>query len=327
MKAILVKEPGGIEQLELVDIKKPQPATDEVLVKVKAAAVNRADIVKRIGKYPNQPKENISLGLEVSGVIEELGSADSKYKIGDEVCGLMAEGGYAEYAILREDVIIPKPKNLSFIEAAAIPEVFMTAYQTLFWLGKLNESEHVLIHAGGSGVGTAAIQLAKQAGARVTVTAGSKEKLDFCQTLGADTLINYKEEKFSDVILEETENKGVDLILDFIGASYWDMNMKSIGVDGRIVLIGLLGGARVENFNLNHILAKRVQVTGTLLNPRSNQYKADLVKDLIDSSLEKFKTGDLKPIVDSTYKLSEVGKAHDYMQASKNIGKIVLTVE
>lgn len=327
MKAILVKEPGGIEQLELVDIKKPQPAKDEVLVKVKAAAVNRADIVKRIGKYPNQPKENISLGLEVSGVIEELGSADSKYKIGDEVCGLMADGGYAEYAILREDVIIPKPKNLTFTEAAAIPEVFMTAYQTLFWLGKLKESEHVLIHAGGSGVGTAAIQLAKQAGARVTVTAGSKEKLDFCQTLGADTLINYKEEKFSDVILEETENKGVDLILDFIGASYWDMNMKSIGVDGRIVLIGLLGGARVENFNLNHILAKRVQVTGTLLNPRSNQYKADLVKDLIDSSLEKFKTGDLKPIVDSTYKLSEVGKAHDYMQASKNIGKIVLTVE
>lgn len=327
MKAILVKEPGGTEQLELVEIEKPQPDKDEVLVKVKASAVNRADIVKRIGKYPNQPKENISLGLEVSGVIEKLGSDTSKYKVGDEVCGLMTEGGYAEYAILREDVIIPKPENLSFIEAAAIPEVFMTAYQTLFWLGKLKKAEHVLIHAGGSGVGTAAIQLAKQAGATVTVTAGSKEKLDFCKSLGADTLINYKEENFSEVILEKTNKQGVDLILDFIGASYWDMNMKSIGIDGRMVLIGMLGGARVENFNLNHILAKRIQITGTLLNPRSNQYKADLVKDLVDSSLELFKTGKLKPIVDSTYKLADVGEAHDYMQASKNTGKIVLTVE
>src|SRR5699024_6438866 len=269
-------------------------------------------------KYPNQAKENISLGLEVSGIVEEVGSNISKYKIGDEVCGLMAEGGYAEYAILREDIIIPKPDNLSFVEAAAIPEVFMTAYQTLFWLGKLKRGEHVLIHAGGSGVGTAAIQLAKQAGAIVTVTAGSQEKLEFCKTLGADTLINYKTETFSDVILEETKKRGVDLILDFIGASYWDMNMKSISVDGRIVLIGLLGGARVENFNLNHILAKRIQVTGTLLNPRSDQYKADLVNDLVESSLELFKTGELKPIVDSTYELADVGKAHDYMQASKN---------
>ncbi|HLQ83551.1 MAG TPA: NAD(P)H-quinone oxidoreductase [Pseudogracilibacillus sp.] len=326
MKAILVKEPGGIEQLTLTEIKQPKPQAGEVLVKVKASAVNRADIVKRVGKYPNQAKENISLGLEVSGIVEEVGSNISKYKIGDEVCGLMAEGGYAEYAILREDIIIPKPDNLSFVEAAAIPEVFMTAYQTLFWLGKLKRGEHVLIHAGGSGVGTAAIQLAKQAGAIVTVTAGSQEKLEFCKTLGADTLINYKTETFSDVILEETKKRGVDLILDFIGASYWDMNMKSIAVDGRIVLIGLLGGARVENFNLNHILAKRIQVTGTLLNPRSDQYKADLVNDLVESSLELFKTGELKPIVDSTYELADVGKAHDYMQASKNIGKIVLTV-
>lgn len=327
MKAILVKEPGGTEQLNLVDIDKPKPNKEEVLVKVKASAVNRADIVKRVGKYPNQAKENISLGLEVSGVIESVGRENSKYKVGDEVCGLMAEGGYAEYAILREDVIIPKPENLSFIEAVAIPEVFMTAYQTLFWLGKLKKGEHVLIHAGGSGVGTAAIQLAKQAGATVTVTAGSKEKLDFCQTLGADTLINYKEENFSEVIQEKTKKRGVDLILDFIGASYWEMNMKSIAVEGRIVLIGLLGGARVENFNLNHILAKRIQVTGTLLNPRSDQYKADLVKDLVDSSLNLFKSGDLKPIVDSTYKLADVGDAHNHMQASKNIGKIVLTVE
>lgn len=326
MKAVLVKEPGGTEQMQLVEVEKPKPNKEEVLVKVKASAVNRADLVKRVGKYPNQAKEDISLGLEVSGIIEEVGNANSNYKVGDEVCGLMPEGGYAEYALLREDVIIPKPENLTFNEAAAIPEVFMTAYQTLFWLGKLKKDEHVLIHAGGSGVGTAAIQLAKQAGAKITVTAGSKEKLDFCKTLGADTLINYKEETFSDVILEKTNNEGVDLILDFIGASYWDMNMKSISVDGRIVIIGLLGGGRVENFNLNQILAKRIQITGTLLNPRSDQYKADLVKDLVNNSLNLFKSNDIRPIVDSTYKLADVGKAHDHMQASKNIGKIILTV-
>jgi len=326
MKAVLVKEPGGTEQMQLVEVEKPKPNKEEVLVKVKASAVNRADLVKRVGKYPNQAKEDISLGLEVSGIIEEVGNANSNYKVGDEVCGLMPEGGYAEYALLREDIIIPKPENLTFNEAAAIPEVFMTAYQTLFWLGKLKKDEHVLIHAGGSGVGTAAIQLAKQAGAKITVTAGSKEKLDFCKTLGADTLINYKEETFSDVILEKTNNEGVDLILDFIGASYWDMNMKSISVDGRMVIIGLLGGGRVENFNLNQILAKRIQITGTLLNPRSDQYKADLVKDLVNNSLNLFKSNDIRPIIDSTYKLADVGEAHDHMQASKNIGKIILTV-
>src|SRR5690625_2646316 len=326
MKAVLVKEPGGTEQMQLVEVEKPKPNKEEVLVKVKASAVNRADLVKRVGKYPNQAKEDIRLGLEVSGIIEEVGNANSNYKVGDEVCGLMPEGGYAEYALLREDIIIPKPENLTFNEAAAIPEVFMTAYQTLFWLGKLKKDEHVLIHAGGSGVGTAAIQLAKQAGAKITVTAGSKEKLDFCKTLGADTLINYKEETFSDVILEKTNNDGVDLILDFIGASYWDMNMKSISVDGRMVIIGLLGGGRVENFNLNQILAKRIQITGTLLNPRSDQYKADLVKDLVNNSLNLFKSNDIRPIIDSTYKLADVGEAHDHMQASKNIGKIILTV-
>ena len=326
MKAILVKEPGGIEKLELVDIDKPKIKPNELLIKVEAAAVNRADIVKRIGKYPNQDTQNISLGLEVSGIVEAVGADCTLYKIGDAVFGLMLDGGYAEYASLREDLAMPKPENLNFIEAAAIPEVFMTAYQTLFWHGDLKKGEHVLIHAGASGVGTAAIQLAKQVGAIVTVTASSKEKLDFCKTLGADFLINYKEEIFSDVIRKNTHNKGVNLILDFIGSSYWDMNIKSIGVDGKIIVIGLLGGARVENFNLNHLLAKRVQVIGTLLNPRSDIYKAKLVEELKVNYLDHFNKGDLIPVVDKTFPLSDVGKAHDYMQASKNIGKIILTI-
>ncbi len=326
MKAILVSEPGGTDKLELVEIDKPVAEGNQLLVKVEAAAVNRADIVKRVGKYPNQALENISLGLEVAGTVEAIGDECKHFKVGDKVTGLMFEGGYAEYALLDEGLAIPIPENLNFVEAAAIPEVFLTAYQSLFWHGDLKEGQHVLIHAGASGVGTAAIQLAKEVGAEVTVTAGSKEKLEYCQQLGADHLINYKEKEFEEEIHRLTNKQGVDLILDFIGASYWEKNIKSIKVDGSIVVIGLLGGARVENFNLNHILAKRVKVIGTLLNPRSRAYKVELTKELIEKTFELFESGKIKPVVDRTFKLEEVGRAHDYMQANKNIGKIVLEI-
>lgn len=326
MKAILVSEPGGTDKLKLVEIDKPEARGNKLLIKVEAAAVNRADIVKRVGKYPNQPLKDISLGLEVAGTVEALGDACRDFKVGDKVTGLMFEGAYAEYALLDEGLAIPIPENLNFVEAAAIPEVFLTAYQSLFWHGELKKGEHVLIHAGASGVGTAAIQLAKQIGAEVTVTAGSKEKLDYCETLGADNLINYKETEFEEEIHALTDKQGVDLILDFIGASYWEKNMKSIKVDGSIVVIGLLGGARVENFNLNHILAKRVKIIGTLLNPRSRDYKVALTKELTDQTFELFESGEIKPVVDRTFALEDVGQAHDYMQANKNIGKIVLEI-
>lgn len=220
------------------------------------------------------------------------------------------------------------PDNLSFVEGAAISEVFATAYQTLFWIGRLEENETVLIHAGASGVGTAAIQLAKQLkNAHVIVTAGSKEKLDFCRNLGADVAINYKEEAFDEVILAETEGRGVNLILDFVGASYWEKNLRSAAVDSRWVLIGTLGGSGVAGFEISDLMQKRIQMTGTGLTPRSDTYKADLSQELIQKTAHLFEIGAIKPIIDTTFSFHEVKKAHDYMEANKNIGKIILTLE
>ena len=276
MKSVIVKKPGGYEQLEVVDMNIPKLKEGELLIKVHSAAVNRTDIITREGKVGYL--ENPILGVEVSGVVTEI-SGKSSFSIGDRVMGLVNGGGYAEFAVMPSDRAIKVPNSLSFDEAAAIPEVFLTAYQTLFWLGKLKKNETVLIHAGASGVGTAAIQLAKHiSDAKVIVTAGSKRKLDFCRDLGADILINYKEQSFDEEVLKATNGKGVDLILDFVGADYWNKNLASIKKEGRWVLIGILGGAEVEKVNLLSIMSKCIQFTGTLLTPRSNEYKALLTK-------------------------------------------------
>jgi len=248
MKAIIVKQPGGAEQLQVGEQPKPEPKKGELLIKVKAAAINRTDIINR--KSSSGYLDNPILGVEVAGIVEQAG-AGTNMEAGTRVMGLVNGGGYAEYAVMPADRTMVIPENLSFEEAAAIPEVFLTAYQTLFWLGQFRAKETVLIHAGGSGVGTAAIQLAKQVGqADVITTAGSKEKLDCCSSLGADYCINYKEQNFDEEVQRATNNQGVDLILDFIGASYWRKNFASIKVDGRWVLIGLLGGSEIEKFNL-----------------------------------------------------------------------------
>jgi len=219
------------------------------------------------------------------------------------------------------------PEQLSFIDAAAIPEVFITAYQTLFWIGQLKERETVLIHAGGSGVGTAAIQLAKQlVNATVITTAGSDEKLSFCKKLGADYAINYKEADFAEEIATFTENRGVDLILDFVGASYWAKNFASVAVDGRWVLIGVLGGQTVNEVNLFDLMKKRVQLTGTLLTPRSDEYKSDLTKDFVTHALPLFEEKKLFPVVDRIFSLEDIQKAHEHMEVNKNIGKIIIQV-
>jgi len=219
------------------------------------------------------------------------------------------------------------PDNLSFEEAAAIPEVFLTAYQTLFWLGELTDQETVLIHAGGSGVGTAAIQLAKKlTKAKIITTAGSKKKLDFCHSLGADICINYKEQAFDEEILKATNNQGVDVILDFIGASYWEKNLKSIKTDGRWVLIGILGGTVVERVNLMELLLKRVQLKGTLLTPRSDEYKKELTEEFVKKAMPLFRKNEIKAIVDHVFPFEEVQRAHEHMEANKNVGKIILQV-
>lgn len=304
MKGVIVNRPGGTDQLKIVDIERPRPKEGELLIKVHAAAVNRTDIVTREtkGGYDTIP----ILGVEVSGIVIET-NANRSFKPGDRVMGLVNGGGYAEFAVMSADRAMKLPDFLSFEEAAALPEVFLTAYQTLFWIGNLQREETVLIHAGGSGVGTAAIQLARHiSDANIIVTAGSKEKLDFCKKLGADILINYKEESFDKEVLKSTNNEGVDLILDFVGADYWNKNLASIKDEGRWVLIGILGGREIENIDIFEIMSKRIQITGTLLTPRSNQYKADLTKEFYEKAMKYFKDKKIKPIIDTVFPLKEI---------------------
>lgn len=322
MKGIIVREPGGSDQLELTDLPIPTLSDGELLIKVETAAVNRTDIVTREGK--SGYAKSAILGVEVAGIVEKT-SETSHFKIGDRVMGLVNGGGYAEYAVMPANRALKIPDNLSFEEAAAIPEVFLTAYQTLYWIGKLKRHETVLIHAGASGVGTAAIQLAKQVSdAKVIVTAGSKEKLEFCKQLGADTLINYKEQSFDEEVLQATDGEGVDVILDFIGASYWEKNLASIKKAGRWVLIGVLGGGVVEKVNLMELIAKYVQLSGTLLTPRSDEYKADLTKEFAEVVMPHLERGNIKPIIDTVFPIEEVATAHNYMEENRNIGKIIL---
>ena len=324
MKTIAIKQAGGADQLKVIELDQPKPQADELLIKVEAAGINRLDLLTR-ERQTDHP-EAVRLGVEIAGVVVET-AKDTNFSIGDRVMGLVENGGYSEYAVIPANRAMPIPAALSFVEAAAIPEVFQTAYQTLFWLGNLQENESVLIHAGASGVGTAAIQLAKQLrNAQVIVTAGSKRKLDFCKELGADVLINYKEQAFDQEIMSATNNKGVDLILDFVGASYWDMNLASIKTDGRWVVIGTLGGSEVKQFTLAALMQKRIQLTGTLLTPRDNAYKSQLATDLHRDTHDLFEKGMIKPIVDTTFEMADVAKAHQYMEANKNIGKIILTI-
>lgn len=319
MKAISAKKPGGADQLQLTEQPKPMPNKNELLIKVEAIGVNRLDLITR-----ERSNDQAILGVEVAGIVEKS-LPDSEIEVGARVMGLVSGGAYAEYATLPVDRAMLIPENLSFEQAAAIPEVFLTAYQTLFWLGKLKQEETVLIHAGGSGVGTAAIQLAKQLKqAKVITTAGSKEKLSFTESLGADVQINYKEQSFDEEVLKATDNQGVDLVLDFIGASYWDKNIKSLATDGRWILIGTLGGSMVENVNLANLMAKRIQLTGTLLSPRSDQYKADLTKEFMTKTSEFFKENQLKAIVDRVFDFTEMKQAHLYMEQNKNIGKVIV---
>ncbi len=325
MRVITVKKPGGAEQLQLSEREKPKLNSGELLIKVEAAAINRTDIINRQSSsgYLNLDV----LGIEVAGIVEESGS-DTAIEPGTKVMGLVNGGGYAEYAVMPADRAMIIPDNLSFEEAAAIPEVYLTAYQTLFWLGELQEKETVLIHAGGSGVGTAAIQLARQlADAHIITTAGSSEKLDFCKSLGADYTINYKLQEFDKEVLAVTDGQGAAVILDFIGASYYRKNLNSIQMDGRWILIGLLGGAQLENVNLMEMMSKRIQWKGTLLTPRSDQYKEKLTADFAGRALPLFKQGRLKPVIDKVFPMEEVQEAHRRMESNQNIGKIILKMD
>ncbi|REL24877.1 NAD(P)H-quinone oxidoreductase [Rhodohalobacter sp. SW132] len=325
MKALIVDTSSEKPVMKLDDHPKPTPKPNELLVKIEATALNRADLLQKRGNYPVPEGASEILGLEMSGRVEKTGEEVIDFEEGDLLFGLLSGGGYAEYCVIPEDHAIPMPDSLSFEEAAGISETFLTAYQGLFWIGEIMENETVLIHAGASGVGSSAIQLAKNIfNARVIVTAGSSEKLDLCRELGADLAINYKTEDFAAVIEEEMGPSTVDVILDFVGASYWEQNIRVLAMDGRLVLLGLLGGAKADSLNLGDILRKRLTIRGSTLRNRSDEYKALLTEEFFDAAFDLIESKQIKPVIDSVFDWKNVEKAHQRMKNNENAGKIIL---
>jgi len=323
MKAILVSTEGDPEHLTIGEYPTPEPGADELLVKVHAAALNRADTLQRRGHYPPPDGASEILGLDIAGTVEAMGPGCVNWNEEDRVFGLVPGGGYAEYAVIHKEMAMAVPPGLSLTEAAAIPEVFLTAYQALHWLGQLHTGHHVLIHAGASGVGTAAIQLVKAAEAHPYVTA-SAPKHDVCRALGAEATIDYHAESFADRIEEITDGRGVDITLDFIGAPYFHDNVASLATDGRIVQLATLGGSTVEAVNLRALMGKRVQLLTSTLRSRSQDYKVRLTQEFAADVLPQFIDGALRPVIDSTFDWTEAADAHRRMENNENAGKIVL---
>lgn len=331
MKAWVLNQTGGPENFELQDIAKPKAELGEALVKVKAIGINRHDVMSRNGLKADASTEERVMGIEIAGEVVDINTEDNKSShvaIGDHVAGIITHGAYAEYARLPLSRAMVFPKDTPFTTAAAIPETFMTAYQTIYWIGDLQEGERILIHAAGSGVGTAAIQLANHLShAEIIATAGRQDKLDLAKALGAQTTINYQIENFADVVTEVTGQKGVDVILDFIGASYAAKNLSAIGVDGRWVLIGVLGGTEVSDFDMGQLLFKRVKLQGTLLSNRDDDYKARLVADVNKDVVPLIADGTIHPVIDTVINFDHLPEAHRYMEANKNLGKIIVSLE
>jgi len=330
MRAVRIKSFGDPSQLYIEDQEPiPQLASNhDVLLRVAATALNRADTLQRKGGY-NPPKgASDILGLEASGVIEKIGSNVQGFKEGDRVMALLAGGGYAEYVSVPYQQLIHIPKGMDYISAAAIPEVWLTAFQLIHKVSAIQPNERVLVHAAGSGVGTAAIQLIKGLpGTQVIATAGSAAKLEKAKSLGADVLVNYKEEKFSERVMDATNKQGVDIILDPVGGSNVDQNLASIAMDGRWVLYGLMGGPKASNDKfLALMLRKRVQLLSSTLRARSLDYKKSLVDSFENHALDKFVSGEYKPIIDSITTLDGVADAHRRMEANLNSGKIIMKV-
>lgn len=322
MKAILIHEPGGPEVLYYGDAPDPQPAADELLVRVRATALNRADLLQRRGGYAPPPGASSILGLEIAGDVVQ---AAGDWKVGDRVMAVITGGGYAELATVPVGMAMPIPRAFTYHQAAAIPEAFLTAYLNLFTLGRLEAGETVLVHAGASGVGTAAIQLARETGARVFATAGTEEKCDFCRELGAELAILYTQESFREQVLAATDNRGVDVILDFVGAPYWNDNLAALAVGGRLMLIGFLGGSSGE-LDLGVILPKSLTISGTTLRRTPLSKKITLTKAFIEFAMPRFERDELRPVIDRVYSLQEAAVAHRYMAMNANIGKIILQV-
>ncbi|TZG38703.1 zinc-binding dehydrogenase [Agrobacterium sp. B1(2019)] len=326
MRFIDLPSHGGPEVMRLSQAPLPKPAKGEVLVKVEAAGVNRPDIAQRQGAYPPPKDASPILGLEIAGEVVALGEGVTEFKLGDKVCALANGGGYAQYCTVPAGQALPFPKGYDAVKAAALPETFFTVWANLFQMAGLTEGETVLIHGGTSGIGTTAVQLAKAFGAEVYATAGSAEKCEACVKLGARRAINYREEDFAEVVKSETGGKGVDVVLDMIGAAYFEKNLSVLAKDGCLSIIAFLGGAVADKVNLTPIMVKRLTVTGSTMRPRTADEKRAIRDDLVAEVWPLIESGQLAPVINRVFTLDEVAEAHRLMESSNHIGKIVIRV-
>jgi len=312
--------------LQTTDLPIPRVYESEVLIEVYAAGVNRPDVMQRKGLYPPPANASDIPGLEVSGKIVNVGSKVYHLKQGDSVCALVTGGGYAEFCVAHADLCLPIPTGFDFIQAAALPETFFTVWSNVFDRAQLKENESLLVHGGSSGIGTTAIQLAKAFSATVYVTVGSNEKCTFCTGLGADAAINYNQKDFVIEINQLTQNKGVDVILDMVGGDYFPRNIKCMAFDARLVQIAIQKGAKIEA-NLLPIMLKRLLITGSTLRARSTDFKKQIAKQLLKKVWPLLDSGKIKPVIHSTFSLDQSSLAHQLMESSLHMGKIILTVK
>jgi putative PIG3 family NAD(P)H quinone oxidoreductase len=325
MRAVVAREPGGPEVLEVRDVADPEPSAGEVVVDITASAVNRADIMQRMGHYPPPPGASDVLGLEASGTVSAVGKGVERWQIGDRVAALLSSGGYADKVAVPAGQLLPVPDNLDLQDAAALPEVIATVWSNVFTIAGLQPGELLLAHGGAGGIGTMAIQMAKALGARVAVTVGSDEKAQLVRELGADLVVNYKEQDFVEVVRQETDGAGADVVLDVIGAKYLARNIAVLARNGRLVVIGLQGGSTAE-LDLGAMLAKRVAVFAASLRGRPLEEKAAIVRGVRDHVWPLLASGAVHPVVHATYPLADAAEAHRVMAASTHIGKLLLVV-
>ena len=325
MRAVVITQPGGPEVLEIQDVETPEPIGDQVRVRVYAAGLNRADLAQRMGMYPAPLDSPADIpGMEFAGEIDSVGPLVRSYKKGQHVMGIVGGGAQAEYLLVHEGLLVPIPENLDFVHAAAIPEVFMTAHDALFTQAGLQMGERVLIHAAGSGVGTAAIQLAHAVGATTFGTSRTPDKLERAKPLGLDYGLSDK--NFADEIKRHTEGKGVHVVLDFIGAAYMEQNLDALTTWGRMVYLATLGGTQA-NVNLGLLMAKRIQIRGCTLRSRTLEEKLGVTRRFSTQVVPLFASGKVKPIVEQVYPMHEIGEAHKAMAANTNFGKLIVTIE
>jgi NADPH:quinone reductase len=326
MKIIDVVRPGGPEALVEVQREVPDCASGEVLIRIQAAGLNRADILQRRGHYPAPSGAPTHPGLEVAGTIVQCAADVRDFRLGDPVCALLQGGGYAQYVAVNAGQVLPKPSSLSFVDAASLPEAYFTVWSNLFGFGRLQPGESVLIHGGSSGIGVAAIQLAHALGHTVFATAGSEEKCRFCERLGASRAINYKDDDFVERSKALTNHRGVDVILDMVGGSYLARNIQALATQGRLVIIATQGGTKGE-MDLLRVMQHRLAITGSTLRARSVQFKREIRDALLQTVWPMIEAGKIKPIVDRVFPLSEVQSAHAHMEAGGHIGKIILQID